>query len=262
MKQRILWVVCAVLLSFKIAFGAEYTFEEIALTAPGYPGAVITLVDINDYDDVVAQAALPDGRYVALIATAAGRSGRFKRVELFACPGATYTLPVGINNARRVTGNCDEGAFVREPNGSHMILSGVNEPEVRSISTENDVSGSICIVDNPPVNSEGCTDHAFYWSPVSGYHVVDFPLNPTIYPFLYWQQLIGRTSTGMLVGRYAAFNAVTGVETNYWLCDNGQCSLPFSPPIDPNGSFTDLIKVNDSGQVIFQAWDLVAPREY
>src|SRR4030095_3131050 len=55
---------------------------------------------------------------------------------------------------------------------------------------------------------------------------------------------------------------VTGVETNYWLCDNGQCSLPFSPPIDPNGSFTDLIKVNDSGQVIFQAWDLVAPREY
>src|SRR4030095_12434232 len=120
MKQRILWAVyifMVLLGSFNLVFGADYTFEEINLTAPGYPGAVITLVDINDYDDVVAQAALPDGRYVALIATAAGRSGRFKRVELFACPGATYTLPVGINNARRVTGNCDEGAFVREPNG-------------------------------------------------------------------------------------------------------------------------------------------------
>lgn len=269
MKQRILWAILAAtyavlvgLGSFDIVFGADYAFEEINLTVPGYPDAIISLVDINDKGDLVAQAALSDGSYAAVIAIQAGRSGRMKQIALFRCANSVYTLPVGINNARQVTGNCDDGAFIRESNGSYMVLSGVTDPEVRSIGTERDVSGSFCVVDNPPINNEGCTDHAFYWHPVTGYHMADFPLDPVTYPLLYWQQLIGRTSSGMLVGRYAAFKSNNEVETNYWLMDNGQTSLPFPPPIDPNGSFNDLIKINDSGQAIFQAYDLVAPRQY
>src|SRR4030095_6530873 len=259
MKQRILWAVCAVLLSFKIAFGAEYTFEEISLAVPGYPGATVRLVDVTVKGIIVAEAGLPDGRYVTLIARANGRSSKY-RVEIFDCSGSQYTLPEAIN-ASYAVGNCDRGAFILSlRDGSYTLLSGVNKPEVRSISTENDVSGSFCLIDNPPLNAEGCTDHAFWWNPVTGYHFADFPLNPVTYPYLYWQQAMGRTAYGMTVGRYAAFNVATGVETNYWLCDNGQCSLPFPPPIDPNGSFTDLVKPNNLGQVLFFGFDYIPER--
>lgn len=173
----------------------------------------------------------------------------------FEC-GDTYgaALSGGI-----ITGYCIDGAFVRQKDGTLLILSALGQNAMGlGIARDGTVGGQFCTPNGPP--NYGCTIHGFTWHADRGYKTIDYldgrPGSHT------YSIVLAPISNGRVLGAYsvADFNNNT-LEAGYYLYDNGSfdtTSLPrtFEYIGGPGAYISDM---NELGQVIIQRWNTLTP---
>src|SRR4030095_12910871 len=127
MKTRIL--ILAVLLTMAPQVwgaSAPYEFTTLDIAVPGRPDLVAFPADINNSGQMIANVRINGGSQV-LITGPAKNARKTKssaaQTVMFGCPGAFETFGIAINDRGQVSGYCDGGGFIREPNGTILLLN-------------------------------------------------------------------------------------------------------------------------------------------
>lgn len=249
MEKTISATVFLLLIWSQCLIAAEVAYEFVTVDIPVGQNKTAFPEDIDDDGTLLANTTyfLPDN--LVLTVDPNPRRAKNKNVS-FEC-GDTYGA--AISNGR-IAGYCTDGAFVRQKDGTLVILSGLEQPIAWGIAKDGTVGGQYCTPNGPP--NFGCTGHGFIWHPDRGYKTIDYiDGRPGSYTH---SVVLSPTANGRALGWYIVQEVGTNnyIEQGYYLYDNGSFDTTLPKFYDPiTGLVSAIIDINELGQMIIHRFN-------